>query len=124
LASARGLLLTFDDGPDPVVTSAVLDELAKYDARAVFLIDGNRIQRAPHLRRRIVDGGHVIGNHTFRHPRERNPGPMAYYRDVVECQSILQSHTGRRPALFRPQVGSLTMASLRALRLASLRTLL
>jgi peptidoglycan/xylan/chitin deacetylase (PgdA/CDA1 family) len=124
LAGARGLLLTFDDGPDPVVTPAVLDQLAKYDARAVFFIVGNRIQRAPHLLRRIVDEGHVIGNHSFRHPLDRNPGLMGYYRDLVECQSILESHTGRRPALFRPPLGSLTMGSLLAPRLAGLRTLL
>jgi peptidoglycan/xylan/chitin deacetylase (PgdA/CDA1 family) len=124
LAERRGLLLTFDDGPDPEVTPAVLDQLARYGARAVFFIVGNRIQRAPYLLRRIVDEGHLIGNHTFRHPLDRIPGLVDYYRDVRECQSILESYTGRRPTLFRPPLGSLTVSSLLAPRFAGLRTLL
>ena len=47
LAAGSGLLLTFDDGPDPDVTPAVLELLARYHARAVFFVVGNRIPRRP-----------------------------------------------------------------------------
>jgi peptidoglycan/xylan/chitin deacetylase (PgdA/CDA1 family) len=124
LPERRGLLLTFDDGPDPEVTPAVLDQLAMHGARAVFFIVGNRIHRAPHMLPRIIAEGHLIGNHTYRHWLDRVPGMMAYYHDVRECQSILKSYTGRRPTLFRPPLGSLTFGSLLAPRLAGLRTLL
>jgi peptidoglycan-N-acetylglucosamine deacetylase len=124
LGTERDLLLTFDDGPDPEVTPVVLDQLAKHHAKAVFFVVGNRIPRAPHLLRRILAEGHAIGNHTYRHPLDRVPRFAEYYRDVEECQNVLESHTGLKPTLFRPPLGSLTLGSLLAPRLAGLRTLL
>lgn len=124
LADCDGLLLTFDDGPDPEVTPAVLDLLAKYNARAVFFVVGNRIPRAPHMLSRILAEGHVIGNHTYEHPLDHVPPLTEYYRDVRECQEVLESLTGQRPTLFRPPLGSVTLGSLLAPRLMGLRTLL
>ena len=124
LAAEAGLLLTFDDGPDPDVTPAVLDLLARYDAKAVFFIVGNRIPRAPQMLSRILKEGHWIGNHTFRHPLGGTPSFIEYYRDVKNCQAVIESHIGQRPSLFRPPLGSLTFASLLAPRLAGLQTML
>jgi peptidoglycan/xylan/chitin deacetylase (PgdA/CDA1 family) len=124
VAPADGILLTFDDGPHPEVTPAVLDLLAKYSIKAVFFIVGNRISMAPRLLPRILAEGHVIGNHTYRHPLDGTPALPAYLRDVRECQAILHQHTGVSPTLFRPPLGSLTLASLLAPRLAGLRTML
>lgn len=124
LSEGSGLLLTFDDGPDPEVTPAVLDLLAKYDARAVFFVVGNRIPRAPHMLSRILAEGHVIGNHTYLHPLDRIPSLAEYCRDVKKCQVVLESLTGRRPQLFRPPLGAVTLSSLLAPRLCGLRTLL
>ena len=58
------ILLTFDDGPHPDITSAVLERLKDYNARAVFFIPGRRIERASHLLKRIKENNHLIGNHT------------------------------------------------------------
>jgi peptidoglycan/xylan/chitin deacetylase (PgdA/CDA1 family) len=124
LPASEGILLTFDDGPDPDVTPAVLDVLARFKARAVFFIVGNRIPRAPHVLARILADGHVIGNHTFEHPLERIPGLAEYCRDVRRCQDRLESLTGRRPLVFRPPLGAITPASLISPRLCGLRTLL
>jgi peptidoglycan/xylan/chitin deacetylase (PgdA/CDA1 family) len=124
LAKHSGLLLTFDDGPDPDVTPRVLELLAEYHARAVFFIVGNRIDRAPHLLARILDEGHVIGNHSFRHPLDHVPSLIDYYRDIQECQRALETHTGQTPIWFRPPLGSLTLGSLLAPRLVGLRTVL
>ena len=124
LARGSGPLLTFDDGPDPEVTPAVLDLLAKYNARAVFFVVGNRIPRAPHMLSRILAEGHMIGNHTYRHPLDRIPSFAEYCRDVKQCQEMLESLTGRQPRLFRPPLGAVTLASLLAPRLYKLRTLL
>jgi peptidoglycan/xylan/chitin deacetylase (PgdA/CDA1 family) len=118
------VLLTFDDGPDPVVTERVLDQLAEFGAKAVFFIVGNRIPRAPHILQRIVAEGHLIGNHTYEHPLQGTPLPPAYFRDVRKCQKELETRTGIRPALFRPPLGSLTLGSLAAPRLLGLRTML
>src|SRR5262245_26583629 len=59
-APANSVLLTFDDGPHPEVTPAVLQRLGAYRARAVFFIVGKRIRRAPHLLDRIQIEGHEI----------------------------------------------------------------
>jgi peptidoglycan-N-acetylglucosamine deacetylase len=120
----RGILLTFDDGPHPDVTPDVLDLLAKYNAQSVFFVVGNRLSRAPHLLRRILAEGHSIGNHTFRHLLDSVPRLADYRRDIEQCQSLIETHTGSRPILFRPPLGAITPGSLIAPRMAGLRTML
>ncbi|HKR23321.1 MAG TPA: polysaccharide deacetylase family protein, partial [Pyrinomonadaceae bacterium] len=62
------LALTFDDGPDPRWTPAILDILKREQVPATFFIIGKNGQANPELLRRIVDEGHELGNHTFTHP--------------------------------------------------------
>ncbi len=57
--------LTFDDGPHPPYTEAVLDTLARYDARATFFVMGEQVERYPDLFRRILDEGHEVANHFY-----------------------------------------------------------
>lgn len=57
--------LTFDDGPHPPYTEAVLDTLAEHDARATFFVMGEQVERHPDLYRRILDEGHEVANHFF-----------------------------------------------------------
>jgi peptidoglycan/xylan/chitin deacetylase (PgdA/CDA1 family) len=59
--------LTFDDGPNPPVTDAVLDQLAAFDARATFFVIGRWVERWPATVARIVRERHEIGNHTQTH---------------------------------------------------------
>jgi peptidoglycan/xylan/chitin deacetylase (PgdA/CDA1 family) len=114
------VLLTFDDGPHPHVTEAVLDRLDAYRARAVFFLIGQRVEQAPRLLRRIQERGHLLGNHTYLHAdsyilsdRPR-PGFREYARDIRRCQAVIQEHTGSRPKLFRPPGGRLTPSTLLA----------
>ncbi len=96
------VLLTFDDGPHPDHTPAVLDRLAAYGLTAAFFLVGNRVTD-PALVRRIAAAGHVLGNHTFSHavPRWRDfTGAVA---DVARCQDVVPGAT-----LFRPPLGRLT----------------
>lgn len=67
----RKLTLTFDNGPDPVVTPAVLVELESRNLSAMFLPVGERLEtpQARALVCRCFDAGHRIGNHTYSHPR-------------------------------------------------------
>ena len=123
LSSDAGILLTFDDGPDPNITPAVLDLLAKFETKAVFFIVGNRIPRAPHMLSRILADGHLIGNHTHQHPLDKTPAFFEYYRDVDRCQKEIEDRTGISPMLFRPPRGSVTLGSLLAPRLIGLQTL-
>ncbi len=116
------LLLTFDDGPDPAVTPAVLDRLQAFDARAVFFVVGRLAEACPDLLARIRDEGHVLGNHTYTHNNERDPPFREYKRDVARCQDVVRRATGITPALFRPPKGHLSPVSLLVPRLLGLRT--
>lgn len=66
--SQRVMALTFDDGPDPATTPALLDTLARLGARATFFVVGSRAERYPDLIARIAAEGHEIGNHSWSHP--------------------------------------------------------
>jgi peptidoglycan-N-acetylglucosamine deacetylase len=59
--------LTFDDGPDPVLTPQILKLLAKNHVRATFCVVGENVRRHPALVRQIVAGGHTLCNHTWNH---------------------------------------------------------
>lgn len=61
--------LSFDDGPDPEVTPAVLDALAAHGARATFFAIGRAIDAHPELARRLVAEGHELANHSWSHSR-------------------------------------------------------
>lgn len=64
---ARLVALTFDDGPDPAYTPAVLDVLARYEARATFFMIGRSAAQHPDLVQRVISEGHTVANHTHDH---------------------------------------------------------
>ena len=96
------LALTFDDGPDPKWTPAILDILKKENVPATFFIIGKNGQAYPDLVRRIVDDGHELGNHSFTHP---NLGEIPLSLTELELnatQRLIESEVGRSTVLFRP----------------------
>ena len=96
------IALTFDDGPDPQWTPAILDILKKENVPATFFIIGKNGQSYPELVRRIVNEGHEIGNHTFSHPNLGElPGPLVDL-ELNATQRLIESLTGRSTVLFRP----------------------
>jgi peptidoglycan/xylan/chitin deacetylase (PgdA/CDA1 family) len=98
--------LTFDDGPDPRSTPAVLDVLERHGARATFFCIGERVARHPELTRRIAAGGHTVENHTHRHSRLFwFLGPVALTREIRTAQASIEACTGRAPAFFRAPAG-------------------
>jgi peptidoglycan/xylan/chitin deacetylase (PgdA/CDA1 family) len=123
-AAGPHVLLTFDDGPHQEITPAILRLLKRHRARAVFFVVGSRISRAPGLLREILADGHVIGNHSFAHPLDRQPGVVGYWRDVMRAQAEIAHACGLRPKLFRPPLGQLSIASLTASKLTALQTVL
>jgi len=100
--------LTFDDGPDPATTSALLSLLAEHDIPATFFVTGWKAKKYPDLIRAILNGGHSIGNHTYRHSFTAwLQGPQALDREVAQAQDALRPF-GIRPRAFRPPVGITT----------------
>ena len=96
------IALTFDDGPDPAWTPAILDILKKENVPATFFVIGKNGQAYPDLLRRIVAEGHEIGNHTFTHPNLGEiPGRITDL-ELNATQRLIESVTGRSTVLFRP----------------------
>jgi peptidoglycan/xylan/chitin deacetylase (PgdA/CDA1 family) len=102
--------LTFDDGPTPAVTEWVLDELARWDARATFFCLGRNVESNPDLFRRIVSEGHSVGNHTWDHFRGWPRGDAAAYTSSVERTAGLIASD-----LFRPPYGRISPREAKAL---------
>jgi peptidoglycan/xylan/chitin deacetylase (PgdA/CDA1 family) len=98
--------LTFDDGPDPENTPALLALLAEQRACASFFCIGDRVAGQPDLIRQMVAAGHAVENHTFRHDPLTNLFSVARLRqELAEAQDAIQRAAGRAPVFFRPPMG-------------------
>ena len=100
------LVLTFDDGPDPIWTPKVLDVLKKHHAHAVFFVTGTMASRYPDLVKRIVDEGHEIGLHTFNHPDLTFQSKKRIDWELSQNQLAISGAAGIRTSLFRPPYSS------------------
>jgi len=98
--------LTFDDGPDPVNTPALLSLLAERQARATFFLIGCKVADQPQLARKIVAEGHSVENHTYRHSPFTNLFlDDRLNQDLIAAQTEIEQVTGHLPIFFRPPVG-------------------
>lgn len=95
------IVLTFDDGPDPVWTPKVLDILKQEGVPGTFFIVGQNGQANPELVKRIVAEGHEIGNHSFTHPNLGEVPRQVTDVELNATQRLIESLTGRSTRLFR-----------------------
>lgn len=95
------IYLTFDDGPHPVATPFVLDELKKYNAKATFFCIGKNVQEQPELYQRIFAEGHRVGNHTHNHLNSWKTDDETWLNNVKEAAKWIDSD------LFRPPYGKI-----------------
>jgi peptidoglycan/xylan/chitin deacetylase (PgdA/CDA1 family) len=114
-AASGAIALTFDDGPDPVHTPAVLERLRALGARATFFVVGQRAAAYPDLVTRMAREGHEVGHHSFSHSDPASTSAGALASESRRTADLLQSLLGRRPALFRPPHGKVTPGKLLAL---------
>jgi peptidoglycan/xylan/chitin deacetylase (PgdA/CDA1 family) len=100
--------LTFDDGPSPVWTPRILDELKKANIKATFFMLGEHVAKYPEVARRVAQEGHEIGNHTYDHH------VLLYYtleeleKEINYAERIIQEATGKTTRYFRPPKAWLT----------------
>lgn len=105
-ADARGVVLTFDDGPDPIHTRKILDLLDAHDAKGTFFVIGRKVERHPDVVAEIVRRGHEVGVHGYEHDRIFSlRGPRRVRRDLERAIRAIEKVTKTRPTLFRPPVG-------------------
>jgi peptidoglycan/xylan/chitin deacetylase (PgdA/CDA1 family) len=103
---ARRVALTFDDGPHPVTTRAVLRILAQYDARATFFVLGHKVCAHPDVVREIHAAGHGLGIHGFHHDHLFSLRSSRYAQTQIErTQRAVADACGVSPTLFRPPIG-------------------
>ncbi len=95
----KKLFLTFDDGPHPIATPFVLDQLKKYNAKATFFCIGKNVVRYSEIYKRILNEGHSVGNHTFNHLNGWKTNDAIYFKDIAEASKHVDSN------LFRPPYG-------------------
>lgn len=100
--------LTFDDGPDPEGTPALLERLAAHGAKATFFMIGMRAAKHPQLVEAVHRAGHAIGNHTWDHPSLPLVSRVERRRQLLRTAEILPRQ-GRM--LFRPPYGHFDAAS-------------
>lgn len=104
--SDGGVVITFDDGPDPETTPEVLDVLKSRGAKAVFFLVGDRAEQNPDIVRRIVAEGHRIGIHTMHHGVGFTMSRTSVVEsDLAECRALLKDITDIDTLIFRPPFG-------------------
>lgn len=110
------VFLTYDDGPHPEFTPALLDALAVQNVKATFFMMGEHVRRHPALARRVAEAGHTIGNHTQTHPSLIWCGANETRRELESCQREIFDATGVQARVFRPPFGARNPATLRVAR--------
>ena len=114
-SNARGVALTFDDGPDPTSTPKILDILDDAGAKATFFVIGRKAQEHPELVREISERGHAVGVHSFAHDRLMSlRSPKRVSADLEKSVALLSDITGVRPCMFRAPIGHVSPAMARA----------
>jgi peptidoglycan/xylan/chitin deacetylase (PgdA/CDA1 family) len=105
--------LTFDDGPDPVFTPLILDKLKKYGVKATFFLLGTNIEKFPEIVNQISVEGHLIGNHTYSHPRLTDITDEEYHYQIHKTDELIQQLVGYKPKFFRPPYGVIEESQLK-----------
>ena len=111
-----GLALTFDDGPHPQGTPAVLEALREAGARATFFLAGEQVDRRPALAAEIVAAGHDVQLHCHRHRNQLRLTPRSLLEDGERAAAAIGEATGRTVSDYRPPYGIFSAAGLRAVR--------
>jgi peptidoglycan/xylan/chitin deacetylase (PgdA/CDA1 family) len=106
----KNIYLTFDDGPHPLATPYILQQLGKYHAKATFFCVGKNVQEYFDIYKQVITEGHKPGNHTFNHLNGWKTPDKKYLEDIKEAAELIDSN------LFRPPYGKITKFQLKALQ--------
>lgn len=106
----RVVYLTFDDGPTESITLEIIDILKEYGALATFFCIGGNVIRFPKVYQALLDAGHKTANHTWNHMNGWEFSNYSYFKNVLECGSVVDSN------LFRPPYGRITRNQVKSLK--------
>jgi len=103
---AARVALTFDDGPHPEATAALLDVLQEKQVKAAFFVIGENAERHPELLRKMDAQGHLVANHSFDHAYHGMFRFHGYWRNQLSrTDDVIAGAIGKRPVMFRPPMG-------------------
>lgn len=105
--------LTFDDGPDPIDTPAILDILSKKHVRATFFVLGDAAQSYPNLLKRLKNEGHEIGNHSYSHDYQQR----RMIEEINKTDKVIFAATGIHSYFYRPPGGIISNSQLKSIKL-------
>ncbi len=111
-----GVALTFDDGPHPQGTPAVLEVLRERGATATFFLVGEQVERYPALVAEIVAAGHGVELHCFCHRNNLRLAPANFLEDAERARLSIEEAGGRVVTCYRPPYGIFSVATLRTVR--------
>ena len=106
----KEVYLTFDDGPAPGVTPAVLDILRNKGVKATFFCVGENVYHHPEIFQQVIDDGHAVGNHTYNHLKGLEYTNNYYLSNVEKAYKLIGSR------LFRPPYGLFKRSQYRRLK--------
>ena len=116
-SSGKKIALTFDDGPHPKYTPAVLELLEKYQAKASFFCIGKKVKHYPEILQKMHSLGHSIGNHSFSHSYFIDFNSTNRWKEEIEFTDLeIEKAIGQKPVFFRPPYGITTPELARAVR--------
>lgn len=105
-ADARGVVLTFDDGPHPVYTRKTLDALDAKSVKGTFFVIGKKAEEHPDVVHEILARGHTVGLHSYAHDRLFSLRSPSFVRaDLSRAKRVLEHIVGKKVRLFRPPIG-------------------
>lgn len=113
-AAEKVLYLTFDCGYENGNTEAILDALKKHNVTGTFFVVGHFLESAPEIVKRMVEEGHIVGNHTYHHPDMSAISDVAsFQKEMKEVESLFQEITGKEMVSFyRPPQGKYSTQNL------------
>jgi peptidoglycan-N-acetylglucosamine deacetylase len=119
-----GVAITFDDGPHPQGTPAVLETLREHGAQATFFLAGEQVERRPALVAEIVAAGHRVELHCHRHRNQLRLTPRVLMEDAERGRAAIEDAGGEALADYRPPYGVFSAVGLRAVRARGWRPVL
>jgi peptidoglycan/xylan/chitin deacetylase (PgdA/CDA1 family) len=105
-SNSKEIALTYDDGPNDIVTERLLDVLAHDHIRATFFLIGRYVRQRPQIARAIASAGHLIGNHTMTHPWLAWQSSARIREELTGCNALLEDTLGFPIRYFRAPHGA------------------
>ena len=103
----KGIYLSFDDGPHPIATPFVLEQLDKYQAKASFFCIGKNVAEHPAIYEQVIAKGHTVGNHTQHHVNGWHTEDDLYLQNIQEASRLISSD------FFRPPYGRIKRSQIK-----------